>query len=103
MLVDAADIDGDGTLSCEEFVIMSVHLKRIDNNEHLFDAFNFFYKNRTGYIEFDELKEALLDDNLGSNTHEAIEDIMYDIALDKVILIGHLVINYIKEFERRTF
>lgn len=60
-----AGIDRDGTLSYEEFVTMSVHLKMIDNNRHLFEAFSFFDKNKTSYIEFNELKEALQDDNLG--------------------------------------
>ncbi|XP_039169780.1 calcium-dependent protein kinase 24-like [Eucalyptus grandis] len=57
MLMDAADEDGSGTLSLKEFV--------------------------TIYIEFDELKEALIDDNLGPNNEKFIEDIIFDADLDK--------------------
>ncbi|GLT90587.1 hypothetical protein SLE2022_085120 [Rubroshorea leprosula] len=82
MLMDAADTDGDGTLSCDEFITMSIHLKRIGNDEHLSQAFHFFDKNKTSYIELDELKEALLDDDLGPNNDQVIEDIMHDVDLD---------------------
>ncbi|KAK3444054.1 hypothetical protein EUGRSUZ_A00262 [Eucalyptus grandis] len=83
MLMDAADEDGSGTLNCQEFVTMSVHLRRIGSDDHLTRAFEFFDKNRSGYIEFDELKEALIDDNLGPNNEKFIEDIIFDADLDK--------------------
>ncbi|KAJ7980716.1 putative Calcium-dependent protein kinase [Quillaja saponaria] len=84
MLMDAADIDGNGTLNCEEFVTMSVHLKRIGSDELLFQAFHFFDKNQSGYIEFDELREALVDDDkLGPNNEQVIQDIIFDVDLDK--------------------
>ncbi|KAF3455791.1 hypothetical protein FNV43_RR00433 [Rhamnella rubrinervis] len=83
MLIDAADADGNGTLDCEEFVTISVHLKKIDNDEHLPEAFSYFDKNKSGFIEFDELKEALLDDNLGPDNEQVIHDIIFDVDLDK--------------------
>lgn len=83
MLIDAADSDGNGTLDCEEFVTISVHLRKINNDEHLPQAFNYFDKNKTGYIEFDELREALLEDNLGPDNEQVIHDIIFDVDLDK--------------------
>ncbi|MBA0555366.1 hypothetical protein Golob_025549, partial [Gossypium lobatum] len=83
MLMEAADIDGNGTLSCEEFVIMVVHLKRIGNDEHLAQAFNHFDKNQSGYIEFEELKETLMQDDPGPNNEQLIKDIMKDVDKDK--------------------
>ncbi|XP_022734013.1 calcium-dependent protein kinase 24-like [Durio zibethinus] len=83
MLMEAADIDGNGTLSCEEFVTMAVHLKRIGNDEHLSQAFRFFDKNQSGFIEFEELQEALLHDNLGPCNEQLIKDIMHDVDKDK--------------------
>ncbi|XVF29275.1 hypothetical protein REPUB_Repub15cG0106800 [Reevesia pubescens] len=83
MLMDAADIDGNGTLSCEEFVTMAVHMKRISNDEHLSQAFHYFDKNQTGYIEFEELKEALLQDDLGPKNEQLVKDIMLDVDKDK--------------------
>ncbi|POO03431.1 Serine/threonine protein kinase [Trema orientale] len=83
MLIDAADVDGSGTLDCEEFVTVSVHLKKIGNDENLCQAFSHFDKNQSGYIEFDELKEALLDGKLDSNNDQVIHDILFDVDLDK--------------------
>ncbi|KAK6255322.1 hypothetical protein SCA6_016627 [Theobroma cacao] len=83
MLMDAADIDGNGTLNCEEFVTMAVHLKRMSNDEHLSQAFHHFDKNQSGYIEFEELQEALLHDDLGPNNEQVIRDIIHDVDLDK--------------------
>ncbi|KAL4273843.1 hypothetical protein GQ457_13G028380 [Hibiscus cannabinus] len=81
--VGKADIDGNGTLSCEEFVIMVVHLKRIGNDEHLTQAFHHFDTNQSGYIEFEELREALLQDDPGPNNEQLIKDIMQDVDRDK--------------------
>lgn len=83
MLMDAADIDGNGTLNCEEFLTMSVHLKRISSDEVLARAFRYFDKNESGYIEFEELREALLEENLGPNNEQVIQDIIFDVDLDK--------------------
>jgi len=82
-----ADVDGSGTLDCEEFVTMSVHLKEIDSDEVLSQAFSVFDKNRNGYIEFDELRETLVDDSVGSNNDQIIKDIIFDADLDKVTMI----------------
>ncbi|XWS13268.1 hypothetical protein CRYUN_Cryun36dG0023100 [Craigia yunnanensis] len=83
MLMDAADVDESGTLSCDEFVTMAVHLKRIGNDEHLSQAFHYFDKNQSGYIEFEELQEALLQDDLVPNNGQLIKDIMQDVDKDK--------------------
>ena len=53
---------------------MVVHLKRIGNDEHLAQAFNHFDKNQSGYIEFEELKETLMQDDPGPNNEQLIKD-----------------------------
>ncbi|XP_023639669.1 calcium-dependent protein kinase 24 isoform X2 [Capsella rubella] len=83
MLMDAADTDGNGMLSCEEFVTLSIHLKRMGCDEHLQEAFKYFDKNGNGYIELDELKEALWDDKLGQSSDQWIKDIFFDVDLNK--------------------
>ncbi|CAE6023688.1 unnamed protein product [Arabidopsis arenosa] len=85
MLMDAADTDGNGMLSCEEFVTLSIHLKRMGCDEHLQEAFKYFDKNRNGFIELDELKEALCDDKLGhgNGNDQWIKDIFFDVDLNK--------------------
>ncbi|KAL1361859.1 hypothetical protein HN51_010179 [Arachis hypogaea] len=82
MLMDAADVDGNGTLNREEFITMSVFLRRIGSEETLTDAFRDFDKNQTGFIEFDELKEALSADDEHTD-EQVITDILNDVDLDK--------------------
>lgn len=78
------DVDGDGTLNYSEFVAVSVHLKKMANDEHLHKAFNFFDKNQSGYIEIEELREALNDELDDSSSEEVIAAIMQDVDTDKV-------------------
>lgn len=66
--------------------MVSVHLKKISSDELLAQAFSYFDKNNSNYIEFDELKEALLDDQLGPANEQVIQDIIFDVDLDKVML-----------------
>ncbi|KAL1190709.1 Calcium-dependent protein kinase 24 [Cardamine amara subsp. amara] len=83
MLMDAADTDGNGMLSCDEFVTLSIHLKRMGCDEHLLQAFKYFDKNGNGFIELDELKEALFDDKIGHGNDQWIKDIFFDVDLNK--------------------
>lgn len=78
-----ADVDGDGTLNYGEFVAVSVHLKKMGNDEHLHKAFQFFDQNQSGYIEIEELRDAL-NDELETNSEEVINAIMHDVDTDKV-------------------
>ncbi|KAH9301922.1 hypothetical protein KI387_013505 [Taxus chinensis] len=82
MLMEAADVDGNGVLDYGEFVAVSIHLQRVGNDDHLHKAFAFFDKNDNGYIEVEELREALIDD-LGSNDTEVINDILREVDTDK--------------------
>ncbi|KAL9260502.1 Calcium-dependent protein kinase 8-like protein [Drosera capensis] len=81
-LVESADVDGDGTLNYAEFVAVSVHLRKMANDEHLHRAFSFFDKNKSGYIEMEELNGALNDD-VDSSSMEVIEAIMHDVDIGK--------------------
>ncbi|KHN06216.1 Calcium-dependent protein kinase 24, partial [Glycine soja] len=83
MLMDAADIDGNGTLNYEEFITMSVHLRKIESDEHLSEAFRYFDKNQSGYVEFEELKDALSDDDSEASDDQVVKDILNDVDLDK--------------------
>lgn len=78
-----ADTDGNGTLDCEEFVTVSVHLKKIGSEEHLTKAFEFFDKDGSGFIEMEELREALVEGDLGPND-QVIREIISDVDKDKV-------------------
>ncbi|WOH15196.1 hypothetical protein DCAR_0934733 [Daucus carota subsp. sativus] len=82
ILMESADVDGDGALNYGEFVAVSVHLKKMANDEHLHKAFSFFDHNKNGYIEIDELRHALSDED-DANSEEVINAIMHDVDTDK--------------------
>lgn len=76
---------------------VSVHLKKMANDEHLHKAFNFFDQNQSGYIETEELREALNDELDETSSEEVIAAIMQDVDTDKVnIYIFFLVNSYEK-------
>ncbi|XP_051118710.1 calcium-dependent protein kinase 8-like [Andrographis paniculata] len=82
VLMEAADVDGDGTLNYGEFLALSVHLRKLANDEHLHKAFAFFDKNGSGFIEIEELRNALNDEE-EANSEEVINAIMQDVDTDK--------------------
>lgn len=67
-----------------EFMAVSIHIQKIENDEHLRKAFAFFDRNDSGFIEIEELSDCLAND-LGSNHEEIINAIVRDVDTDKVI------------------
>jgi calcium-dependent protein kinase len=43
-----ADADGNGLIDYEEFVTATVHMNRMDREEHLYTAFQYFDKDNSG-------------------------------------------------------
>ncbi|BAT76621.1 hypothetical protein LR48_Vigan01g279100 [Vigna angularis] len=82
MLMDVADVDGNGVLDYGEFVAVTIHLQRMENDEHFRKAFMFFDKDGSGYIEFGELERALVDES-GENDTAILNDIMREVDTDK--------------------
>ncbi|KAJ4896087.1 Calcium-dependent protein kinase 32 [Raphanus sativus] len=80
ILMDAGDIDKDGYLDCDEFIAISVHLRKMGNDEHLKKAFAFFDQDNNGYIEIEELRQALSDE-VGTS-EEVVEAIIRDVDTD---------------------
>ncbi|MED6149782.1 Calcium-dependent protein kinase 14, variant 2 [Stylosanthes scabra] len=83
IMMEAGDVDKDGYLDYGEFVAISVHLRKMGNDEHLRKAFQFFDQNQNGYIEMEELRSALHDE-VDANSEEVISAIMHDVDTDKV-------------------
>jgi len=75
--------NGKGTLDYGEFVAVSLHLKRMANDDHLRKAFSYFDKDGNGYIEPDELRNALMEDGADDCTDVA-NDIFQEVDTDKV-------------------
>lgn len=82
ILMEAGDVDKDGHLDYGEFVAISVHLRKMGNDEHLRKAFQFFDENQSGYIEIEELRNALSDE-VETNSEEVTNAIMHDVDTDK--------------------
>ncbi|KAK9725097.1 hypothetical protein RND81_05G122300 [Saponaria officinalis] len=82
-ILEAADIDGNGTIECGEFLALSVHIRKMDDDNHLLRAFNHFDKDSNGYIDFDELKSEFISPEFDSADDQVIRDILFDVDLDK--------------------
>lgn len=93
LLIIQGDVDKDGYLDYGEFVAISIHLRKIDHDEHLHKAFQFFDKNQSEYIEIEELHKALADE-VETNSDEVINAIMHDADTDKVRIIDFLFIQF---------
>ena len=83
MYVLQAGVGKDGTLDYAKFAALTIHLQRMDNDEHLQKAFSHFDLDGNGFIDFDELKEALKEE-LSMEGAELINDIMNEVDIDKV-------------------
>lgn len=70
-------------LNYGEFVAVTIHLQRMENDEHFRKAFTFFDKNGNGYIELDELRDALADES-GETDDDVLHEIMQEVDTDKV-------------------
>lgn len=83
-------MDKDGFLDYGEFVAISVHLRKMGNDDHLRKAFEFFDKNETGYIEIDELRLSLTDE-AEAMSEEVINAIIQDVDTDKVSFLLEII------------
>ncbi|KAJ8464656.1 hypothetical protein OPV22_027208 [Ensete ventricosum] len=82
LLMEAADVDGNGALDYGEFVAVIIHLQRLSNDEHLRRAFMFFDKDGSNFIELDELSEALADES-GQTDINVLHDIIREVDTDQ--------------------
>ncbi|KAG8068371.1 hypothetical protein GUJ93_ZPchr0005g15492 [Zizania palustris] len=82
MLIEAMDANGRGALDYGEFLAVSLHLQRMANDEHLRRAFLFFDKDGNGYIEPEELQQALVEDG-AADSMEVVNDILQEVDTDK--------------------
>lgn len=53
-----ADVDNSGTIDYGEFLAATLHLNKVQKEDHLFAAFSYFDKDGSGYITPDELQQA---------------------------------------------
>ncbi|CAN1146722.1 Calcium-dependent protein kinase 17 [Linum perenne] len=79
-LMEAADADGNGTIDYDEFITATMHLNRMDREEHLYTAFQHFDKDNSGFITTEELQQALRE--FGINDDKELKDILAEVDSD---------------------
>ncbi|KAI7737839.1 hypothetical protein M8C21_002902, partial [Ambrosia artemisiifolia] len=82
--VEAVDTNGKGTLDYGEFVAVSLHLRKMANDEHLHKAFSYFDKDGDGYIMPNELRDTLMEDG-DDLSADIANDIFQEVDTDKVM------------------
>uniref|UniRef100_A0A0V0IQD4 non-specific serine/threonine protein kinase n=1 Tax=Solanum chacoense TaxID=4108 RepID=A0A0V0IQD4_SOLCH len=79
-LMEAADADGNGTIDYEEFITATVHMNKMDREEHLYTAFQYFDKDHSGYISREELEQALRE--FGMDDENDLKEIINEVDTD---------------------
>ncbi|MBA0577328.1 hypothetical protein Golob_023997 [Gossypium lobatum] len=75
-----ADADSNGTIDYEEFITATMHMNRMDREEHLYRAFQHFDKDNSGYITIEELEQALRE--YGMHDGKDIKEIISEVDND---------------------
>ncbi|XP_042520551.1 calcium-dependent protein kinase 2-like [Macadamia integrifolia] len=79
-LMEAADVDGDGSIDYIEFITATMHRHKLERDEHLYKAFQYFDKDSSGFITRDELETAMKDYGMGDE--DSIREIIQEVDTD---------------------
>ncbi|KAG5561344.1 hypothetical protein RHGRI_004392 [Rhododendron griersonianum] len=90
-LMEAADVDGNGTIDYIEFITATMHRHKLERDEHLFKAFQYFDTDRSGAVDLimrccdsfitrDELETAMKEYGMGDDA--TIKDIISEVDTD---------------------
>ncbi|XP_078168299.1 calcium-dependent protein kinase 1-like isoform X2 [Carex rostrata] len=79
-LMEAADVDGNGSIDYLEFISATMHMNRFEKDEHIFKAFEYFDQDNSGYITVEELEEALMKHDMGDE--KTIKEIIAEVDTD---------------------
>lgn len=90
-----ADVDNSGTIDYGEFIAATIHLNKLEREEHLLAAFQYFDKDASGYITVDELQQACVEHSM---TDVFIEDIIREVDQDNVSCSPCLFFMFLSSF-----
>lgn len=74
-------MSNSGTIDYGEFIAATIHLNKLERKEHLVAAFQYFDKDKSGYITIGELKQACAELNM---KNVLLEDIIQEVDQDNV-------------------
>ncbi|KAJ0024198.1 hypothetical protein Pint_09317 [Pistacia integerrima] len=80
-LMDAADVDKSGTIDYTEFITATMQRHKLEKEEHLYEAFQYFDKDNSGFITREELRQAMTQHGMGDEA--TIDEIIEDVDTDK--------------------
>ncbi|KAG6390612.1 hypothetical protein SASPL_148350 [Salvia splendens] len=80
-LMEAADVDQNGTIDYVEFITATMHRHRLEKEENLHKAFQYFDKDDSGFITRDELRQAMTQYGMGDEA--TIDEVLDDVDTDK--------------------
>ena len=81
--IDQADVDNSGTIDYSEFIAATIHLNKLEREEHLVAAFQYFDKDGSGFITIDELQQACVEHGMAD---VFLEDIIKEVDQNNVSL-----------------
>lgn len=76
-----ADVDNNGTIDYGEFIAATMHLNKLEREEHLLAAFQYFDKDGSGLITVDELQQACVEHGM---TDVYLEDVIKEVDKNNV-------------------
>lgn len=79
-LMEAADVDGNGTIDYIEFITATMHKHKLEKEENLYTAFQYFDKDNSGFITRDELESAMKEYGMGDPA--TIKEIISEVDTD---------------------
>ncbi|KAK3231902.1 hypothetical protein Dsin_003783 [Dipteronia sinensis] len=80
-LMDAADVDKNGSIDYTEFITATMHRHKLEKEEHLYKAFQYFDSDNSGFITREELRQAMTQHGMGDEA--TIDEIIEDVDTNK--------------------
>ncbi|TXG51995.1 hypothetical protein EZV62_021164 [Acer yangbiense] len=81
-LMDAADVDQNGSIDYTEFITATMHRHKLEKEEHLYKAFQYFDIDNSGFITREDLRQVMTQYGMGDET--TIDEIIEDVDTNKL-------------------